>query len=163
MDNEKPIQLIELMFFEGLKYFKKREKINLELFNDKLTINKNLILPLDHIKHICIEEDIKINYEDKSVIKRGILGLLVAGPIGAVIGSASGIGKKEIKNITKYLIINYTDKDNNDNILKFIIYNNWGYDKVAQEFIEKVKQKIDIDKEKETEQYKKMLSCPHEI
>jgi len=166
MNKDKPIQSIqsiELMFTDGLKCFKEREKINIDLFNDRLTINKNLILPLDRIKDIYIKEDIKIKQEDKSIIGRGILGLLIAGPIGAVVGSASGIGKKEIKNITKYLIINYIDKDNYDNILKFIIYNNWGYDKVAQEFVEKVKQKINIDKEKEFEQYRETLNYPHEI
>jgi hypothetical protein len=159
MNTEKSIQSIKLMFFEGLKYFKEREKIILDLFNDKLIINKNLILPLDHIKDIYIKENVKIKQEDKSVVGRGILGLLVAGPIGAVIGSASGIGKKEIQDITKYLIVNYIDKNNNNNVLKFIIYNNWGYDKVAQEFVEKVKTKIYPQKE----QIKEIPNCPIEI
>jgi hypothetical protein len=163
MNTEKPISIIEIMFFSGLKYFKEKEKIIINLFKDKLTINDNFILPLERIKNVYIDEDVKIKQEDKSVIGRGILGFLVAGPIGAVVGSASGIGKKEIKNVTKYLIINYIDKNNNDNMLKFIIYSNWGYDKVAQEFVEKVKQKVNIDKEKEIEQYREILNYPHEI
>jgi hypothetical protein len=161
MNTEKPINIIELMFFGGLKYFKEKEKINLELFNDKLTINKNLILPLERIKDIYIEEDVKTKQKDKSVIGRSILGLVIAGPIGAGIGAASGIGKKEVKDVTKYVVINYIDKNDNNNILKFIIYNNWGYDKVVEEFVKEIRQMIGLSEI--INELEKIPDCPQEI
>lgn len=161
MKTEKPIQLIELMFFGGLKCFDEKQKIVLVLFADKLTINKNLILPLNRIKNIYIEEKTEIKQEDKSVVGRSILGFLVAGPIGAGVGAASGIGKKEVKNVVRFVIIDYSDRNGNNNILKFIIYNSWGYDEVVRGFVEDVRKMIGL--KSKTIELNKIPDCPQEI
>lgn len=47
--------------------------------------------------------------KDKSVIGRGVVGLAVGGPIGAVLGGISGVGQKS-KNMY-YLLIEYWDRE----------------------------------------------------
>lgn len=44
---------------------------------------------------------------DKSVIGRAAVGGLLLGPLGAVVGGMSGVGKKQKTQIRSYFVINY--------------------------------------------------------
>lgn len=63
-----------------------------------------------------IEADLmeKDTLKDKSIVKRAIVGKLVAGNLGAVVGAMSGTGSISIKELDLYLTI----KINNKNDLK---------------------------------------------
>jgi hypothetical protein len=160
MNREKLLDSIDVSYLSGLSYFKEKENVTLNLYEEKLTINKNLILPLDRIKDIFIKEETNMRYEDKSTIGRSIVGGIIAGPIGAVVGGLSGLGRKEIQDTIRYLKIIYIDKDNNHNILYFIIYSNCGYTQAVQRFVDKLKKKLDLNKNYQIE---KIPDYPQEI
>ena len=63
------------------------------------------------------EQDIK----DKSVIGRGIVGLAIGGPLGAVLGGMSGVGQKT-KN-KYYLLIEYWDRETREPVAISFEYN----------------------------------------
>lgn len=48
---------------------------------------------------------------DKSVVGRAVVGGLILGPLGAIIGGMSGIGRKESIENKHYLVINFWDID----------------------------------------------------
>ncbi|MCI7304073.1 MAG: zinc ribbon domain-containing protein [Clostridiales Family XIII bacterium] len=77
--------------------------IGTSFLNDK-------VIPLHKSQIIVIEEYSEQELKDKSVIGRGIVGLALGGPLGAVLGGMSGVGKKT-KN-QYYLLIQYWDVKN---------------------------------------------------
>lgn len=75
-------------------------------------------IPLDHIISITIEDKAAIiEQKDKSVIGRALLGGILLGPLGAVIGGMTGIGKND-----KILY--------SPDVLLTILYKNNGFEKV---------------------------------
>ena len=49
--------------------------------------------------------------KQKSVIQRSLVGIMVAGPLGAIVGGLSGIGNKQTIELVHFLTLNYTDGD----------------------------------------------------
>lgn len=70
-----------------------------------LDIHNSQIIDLKTASHQELES------ADKNVIGRAVAGQLLFGPVGAVIGGLSGVGKKEKLKEKHYLIINYWNTD----------------------------------------------------
>jgi len=49
--------------------------------------------------------------EDKSVVKRAVVGGLILGPLGAVVGGMSGIGSKKKEKYKGYIVVNFWDPE----------------------------------------------------
>lgn len=65
---------------------------------------------------IELEKGYTIDVEERSVIGRALVGWLILGPLGAVIGGASGLKDKVIKD-NDMLLINATENGITHNIL----------------------------------------------
>lgn len=78
-------------------------------------------LSYDKILDVGAKTDKKIETteKDKSVILRGVAGGVLFGPVGAVIGGMSGIGKKQKQKevITNYLMIIYRSETTTGQII----------------------------------------------
>lgn len=77
------------------------------------------LLPFSQIS----EFELKVRHveKDKSVIGRSVAGYLIAGPVGSVVGAASGMGKKQESQ--QYLEISYHPKGNRsrENTAEFVV------------------------------------------
>ncbi|MBS4538204.1 hypothetical protein GOQ27_07000 [Clostridium sp. D2Q-11] len=110
------------LFFKGelveLSYNKEEKKVIIESkFKDKRTGEKKKAnLSVDKIKRAEFLNEQEIIEKQKSVGGRAVVGALALGPLGAVIGGMTGIGKKEKKGkLNQYIIINYDE----DKVLSF--------------------------------------------
>lgn len=82
--------------------------------------------------------------EDKSVIKRAIVGGVFLGGIGAIVGGMSGIGTKTVDKsktvFQRYFVLNYKDEKEHEKVMSFgIVGATWGLEK----FESNLKQRID--------------------
>ncbi|MGE6261102.1 hypothetical protein ACQKCU_25050 [Heyndrickxia sporothermodurans] len=80
------------------------EKMIVECEKKKFELNLNRITAAEAVRETDLIQ------EDKSVIGRAVIGDLVSGPLGAIIGGMSGIGKKN--KTGALLIINYISSEN---------------------------------------------------
>lgn len=72
------------------------------------TIALERVLPFEKITKAIFTTSTEIEQKSKSVGGRAMIGGVLLGPVGAIVGGMSGIGKKEKKKIRSYVIINYT-------------------------------------------------------
>lgn len=56
---------------------------------------------------------------NKSVLGRAILGGVLLGGVGAIVGAVSGSGKKMKRDTKTYLLIGYTNSNNEEKVLQF--------------------------------------------
>lgn len=73
----------------------------------KYKVIQTFRLSLDKIISMDIVTEDNIEEKKKSVIGRGIAGAAVFGPIGAIIGSASGVGNKKKVKQNNYFVVSY--------------------------------------------------------
>ncbi|RKI45676.1 hypothetical protein D7V67_15665 [Clostridium paraputrificum] len=78
----------------------------------KKDIVKTFRIKFENVLDVIVASKKEIIEKNKSVIGRGATGALLFGPVGAIIGGMSGIGKKQ-KRIKKgpYLVISYKNRD----------------------------------------------------
>lgn len=99
----------------GVPYLKQYTLANLFLTEDKLIIEadkKTFELSYDQLVAAEALRKTELLKKDKSVIARGVVGGVLLGPIGAIIGGMSGIGKKKIKG--DFLVLNYVPSGSNE-------------------------------------------------
>lgn len=76
---------------------------------------KDVILPIEKIQAIEVGTETEILEKSKSVIGRGAVGALF-GPVGAIIGAASGVGSKKKEKKKSFAVISYLRNDEISNI-----------------------------------------------
>jgi hypothetical protein len=92
----------------GLPNTSERTLVNVYANNEKLVIaQEDLKYEIEFPKLTAVEFVDKVEQleKNKSALARGIAGGLVLGPLGAIAGAASGIGKKKEKG--SFVVINY--------------------------------------------------------
>ena len=95
-------------------------------------------LHFSQILDIQYAESSRIYENDKSVVKRAAVGGLILGPLGAVIGGLTGVGKKSHK-FKGYIVINYWDVEKDYPLTIMIALND---EKQAIKFCEKVSKEL---------------------
>lgn len=88
----------------------------------RMSKNPSVFLPYNKITNAAVVTEQEIIEKSKSVLGRAAIGGLLLGPVGAIVGSTSGVGKKEKKVTRAYYIINYTSGDET----KVLTFNNQG-------------------------------------
>ena len=113
--------------FSGIENFPKKMSLRLILGKDRFDIktvssNKEFrYLNYSQIKDVGIVTEKEIQEADKSVVGRAVVGGLLLGPLGAVVGGVSGVGKKQKTNHNIYLVINYISSDSSEpKVLTFL-------------------------------------------
>lgn len=91
-----------------------------ELNKDNSALNikigkKDIVLPIEKIQAIEVGSEIEILEKSKSVIGRGAVGALF-GPVGAIIGAASGTGTKKKEKKKNLAVISYLSNGEINNI-----------------------------------------------
>ncbi|NPV51659.1 MAG: hypothetical protein HPY60_10770 [Candidatus Methanofastidiosum sp.] len=87
---------------------------NFKTYNTGITEGKIISIHLEDKEQLY-------EMKDKSVIGRAVIGGLILGPVGAIIGGMTGIGKKEVKSNMPEMIlsISYESDDKEKNIILF--------------------------------------------
>lgn len=105
-----------LIFMDGIDKFAKNEVVTMSFNKEKreVTISstdkKRLAnLSVDKINIAKFMSETEIKEKSKSVGGRAVVGGILLGPLGALVGGASGVGDKKKKTIRNYIIINYSE------------------------------------------------------
>lgn len=106
----------------GIPHVPAQTGVDVFVANEKLTFKTNALtfdLPFDKVSAATALKTTDLLTKDKSVLARGIVGGVLLGPLGAIVGGMSGIGKKQLKGA--FLVINY--QQNNSDETDVIILN----------------------------------------
>ena len=87
--------VISLKHLEGIPGLTSGQLSMISVKTNELVINQVQILPYSRIKKTEVISSTQISEKQKSVIKRALAGGILLGPLGAVVGGLSGVGKKE--------------------------------------------------------------------
>lgn len=131
----------------GVPHVSKGMPADLFLTDQKIIIEcekKKFELDLDRITAAEALRKTDLLQKDKSVIARGVIGGVLIGPLGAIIGGMSGIGKKNKKG--DYLVLNYKSVD--DGEVKVIIFDMKNFSK-AQKIAKSLTNRIIENKAKD--------------
>lgn len=118
------ISKAQLQVIQGISGTTEGQFAFLRLYDDRVTVNEQQTIPLSRIKEAVVFTQRDIENKDKSVVGRAIIGTALLGPLGAVVGGISGVGKKEKKITIEYLAIHYTNKDG---VVDTAVFKNSGY------------------------------------
>ncbi|HZG16969.1 MAG TPA: hypothetical protein VE710_18415 [Candidatus Bathyarchaeia archaeon] len=99
----------------GIPNIDTRYPVDVFILPDKINIkakNANVDLSLEQVQAAAALKTTDLLTKDKSIIARGVVGGVILGPLGAILGGMTGIGKKKIKG--SFLVINYKPKGSDD-------------------------------------------------
>lgn len=101
----------QVVYENGCLGYQSGVDIKIKSNQDIITIDDKCVIPIQSIINTELIKTKQLTEEDKSVVKRAIVGTVIAGPIGTMVGCASGIGStKKTEDINIFKI---TYKDNN--------------------------------------------------
>lgn len=130
----------QLKFLDGLDLFFKGEIVELiynkdteetiiqSKFKDKKSKEKKSYT-IDNVARSEFVAEKDIIEKSKSVGGRAVLGGLILGPLGALVGGATGIGTKKKEKMNNYIVINTTDEQV---IIFDVPATNFNYNKVIE-------------------------------
>lgn len=78
-------------------------------------------MPFSRIFNVELFSEDEVVEKNKSVVKRGIAGALIAGPVGAIVGGMSGIGTKTETNTRRGLAIDFETKSGDRSLIFEIV------------------------------------------
>lgn len=99
--------------------------VKISLYSDKIEIKQIFggkevaYLYYDQVNAVEKINEKQIAEIDKSVIGRAMVGGVFLGPLGAVVGGLSGVGKKEKAVYKDFFVINYTASNGEPAVLSF--------------------------------------------
>lgn len=99
------------MVLHGIPNINTQFPVDVFILPEKISIkakNANVDLALDQVQAAAALRSTDLLTKDKSIIARGVVGGVILGPLGAILGGMTGIGKKKIKG--SFLVINYIPK-----------------------------------------------------
>ncbi len=111
--NKSGARSVNFMMIDGIAAFSKGAAVSITLADNGIEIRQRLgkaapaLLSYAQIKGAASVSEKEVKEADKSVIGRAVVGGVLLGPLGAVIGGMSGIGKKEKAKEKTYFVINY--------------------------------------------------------
>ena len=107
----------------------------------------NVSLPYHKITNVKLTSDVEIIEKSKSVAGRAVVGGLVLGPVGALFGGLSGIGSKQERQASNYILISYrpTPDEEECGILLKVGIGAW------DKFMDSLKEKAGIVEQKSVE------------
>jgi hypothetical protein len=130
-----------LQHIDGIHDIKKDVETIFYLYPDKITFNNVQTLPLSRVKKTEVITEKQINEKQKSVIKRAVAGGIILGPLGALVGSASGIGTKKVQENIYMFSIDFINKDNEESSALFLIKSK-SYVSIAKHISDRINSKI---------------------
>ena len=99
--------------------------VKISLFSDRIEIRQIIGgKGVAQLSYSQVTAAAKVNEQeiaelDKSVIGRAVAGGVLLGPLGAVVGGMSGVGKKQKTVYKDYFVINYTAASGEASVLSF--------------------------------------------
>ena len=119
--------------------------LTIDVGNSRLIITSRLYdwqpvsLPFRRIYKVELFSENETVEKSKSVIKRGIAGALIAGPVGAVVGGMSGIGSKTKTQTRRGLAIDFITKNGDRSLIFEIVGATYDADGFTAELLACVK------------------------
>ncbi len=133
--------------FDGIEAIPRGMAVSVTLLPDQIEIRQivggkaRAYLSYDQVVKVGSVNEKEVEEADKSVIGRAVVGGVLLGPLGAVIGSVSGVGKKQKTKYKNYFVINYTASGSDEpKVLSFEVGGPLGF----KAFINELKEKSGI-------------------
>jgi len=100
---------IKFRHIQGMPNLMEGEIVKISSDEKSIKIDNKYSIPKDRIKFKTTTNSKMLTEKQKSVIKRSLVGIAVAGPLGGIIGGISGIGTKQTTELVHFLTIKFID------------------------------------------------------
>lgn len=109
--NAKQGKLIPIKFrhIQGMPNLMDGEIVQISSDENSIKIDNKYSIPKDKVKYKTTTNSRVLTSTQKSVIQRSLIGVVVAGPLGAIVGGLSGVGSKQTTELVHFLTINFID------------------------------------------------------
>lgn len=109
--NAKQGKMISLNFrhIEGIPNLLEGEIVRISSNKTSINIGGKYYISKNKINYKTVTNSKMLTEKQKSVIKRSLIGVAVAGPLGAILGGMSGIGTKQTTETVHFLTIGFED------------------------------------------------------
>lgn len=111
---------LEFRHIEGFPNLLSGQIITISSNENNIIVN-NYSISKKNVKYKTITNAKMLTDKQKSVIQRSLAGVLVAGPLGAIVGGISGVGTKSSIETVNFLTIGFKDKDDVDKTAIFAL------------------------------------------
>lgn len=120
-NNAKQGKLIPLKFrhINGIPNLPEGTIVTISSDDELINIDDKYFILQKNVQYKNITDSKMLTEKQKSVIQRSLVGIVVAGPLGAIIGGISGVGTKQTTELVHFLNIGYRDKVGIDRIAMF--------------------------------------------
>ena len=99
-------------------------------------------LKYTQITNVGVVTEKEIEEANKSVIGRAAIGGLLLGPLGAVVGGVSGVGKKQKTKSNIFIVINYISSDSSEpKVITFLYPTETNFPFSADKFVKELREK----------------------
>ena len=121
--NAKQGKIIPLKFrhIQGMPNLMEGEIVKISSDNTFVKIDNKHLIPKERIKYKTVTTSKMLTDKQKSVVQRSLVGIAIAGPLGAIVGGLSGIGNKQTVELVHFLILGYTDDEDVDRTAMFAL------------------------------------------
>jgi hypothetical protein len=110
-----------IIYLNGCLGYQSGVEVKIQANPDRIIIDGKYHIPIQKISEIKIVQTKQLTEQQKSVIGRSIIGILLAGGIGGIIGGISGIGATKKTEDVEILYITYKDINEIEQTMSFAL------------------------------------------
>ena len=152
--NKEGQRSVNLSYVDGVEGYSKGTAVTLSLNDDNQCVTMvariykkpPVKLRYEQITGINVISEKEIIEKSKNAVGRAVAGGILLGPLGAIIGGMSGIGKKQKSEAHYFMIINYISLDEEIKVLSYeIVGASLHWSSFVTEFRNRIKEKEIVD------------------
>ena len=112
-----------VIYLNGCLNYHSGVEIKIQANLDKIIVDGKYYISIQKISEMKITKTKQLTEQQKNVIGRAVIGTLLAGGVGAIIGSISGVGTTKKTEDVEILYITYKDTSELEKTMSFALMN----------------------------------------
>jgi hypothetical protein len=110
-------------YLNGYLNYQSGVDVKIQADPNRILIDGKYHIPMQKISEIKIAKTKQLTEQQKNVIGRAVIGTILAGPVGGLVGGASGIGTIKKTEDVEILYITYKDEKELEQTMSFTLNN----------------------------------------
>ena len=114
---------IKFRHIQGMPKLMEGEIVNISSSHDSINIDGKYSILKSKVKSKILTNSKMLTDKQKSVIQRSLVGMVIAGPLGLIVGGISGVGTKQKEETVNFFNLIYIDENDIEQNALFALEN----------------------------------------